>query len=198
MFQPAPGVSIPFPERIAEQFEVYENQCLRANISFEKLQPLVTEMYQSFPEPLFFVLQLPLTAQEEQQTGQNGILHQAVYYLDGQTQKQIDSILDSYGEVLWGDGISQFAIASHANHEEVFVQKYKLTDLYSAKPRRFIPLLERYGLEEAEHLVTVWDTFSQDAPGQCRRLCVKGLDAYEILERLQRRGMYKAKIIEEP
>ncbi|WP_298732552.1 hypothetical protein [uncultured Subdoligranulum sp.] len=56
MFQPAPGVSIPFPERIAEQFEVYENQCLRANISFEKLQPLVTEMYQSFPEPLFFVL----------------------------------------------------------------------------------------------------------------------------------------------
>lgn len=35
MFQPAPGVSIPFPERIAEQFEVYENQCLRANISFE-------------------------------------------------------------------------------------------------------------------------------------------------------------------
>ena len=99
---------------------------------------------------------------------------------------------------MWGDGISQFAIASHANHEEVFVQKYKLTDLYSATPRRFIPLLERYGLEEAEHLVTVWDTFSQESPGQCRRLCVKGVDVYEVLERLRRRGMYKAKIIEEP
>ena len=65
MFQTAPGVTIPFPERIQEQFQVYEGQSIQANISFEKLKPLITEFYQSIPEPLFFVLQIPLSIQEE-------------------------------------------------------------------------------------------------------------------------------------
>ena len=54
MFQTASGVTIPSPEKIQEQFQVYEEQCVRANISFEKLQPLITEFYRSLPEPLFF------------------------------------------------------------------------------------------------------------------------------------------------
>lgn len=197
MFQTAPGVTIPFPERIKEQFQVYEGRAIRANISFEKLKPLLTEFYRSLPEPLFFVLQLPLSMQEERQLGQDKTYHQEVCYLDGQTRDQIDSILDLYGQILLEDGMSQFAIASHANHEEIFIQKYKLTDLYSPSPRRLIPLLQRYGLTETGHLVTVWDTFTQEAPGECRRISRKGLDAYGIRERLKEQGMYRAKIIEE-
>ena len=196
MFQTAPGVTIPFPEKIQEQFQVYEGQSIQADISFEKLKPLITEFYQSIPEPLFFVLQIPLSIQEERQLGHDRILHQEVCYLDGQTRNQIDSILNSYGEILLEDGISQFAIASHVNHEEIFIQKYKLTDLYSLSPRHFIPLLQRYGITETDHLFTVWDTFSQETPGACRRISMKGLDVYDIAERLKEQGMYRAKIIE--
>lgn len=53
MFQTAPGVTIPFPEKIQEQFQVYDGQSIQANISFEKLKSLLTEFYQSLPEPLF-------------------------------------------------------------------------------------------------------------------------------------------------
>ena len=196
MFQTAPGVTIPFPEKIQEQFQVYEGQSIQADISFEKLKFLLTEFYQSLPEPLFFVLQLPLSIQEERQLGYDKILHQEVCYLDGQTRNQIDSILNSYGEILLEDGISQFAIASHVNHEEIFIQKYKLTDLYSLSPRHFIPLLQRYGITETDYLFTVWDTFSQETPGECRRISMKGLDVYDIAERLKEQGMYRAKIIE--
>ena len=129
MFQTAPGVTIPLPERIQEQFQVYEGQSIQANISFEKLKPLITEFYQSIPEPLFFVLQIPLSIQEERQLGHDRILHQEVCYLDGQTRDQIDSILNLYGQILLEDGISQFAIASHSNDEEIFIQKYKLVGL---------------------------------------------------------------------
>lgn len=196
MFQTAPGVTIPFPEKIQEQFQVYEGQSIQADISFEKLKFLLTEFYQSLPEPLFFVLQLPLSIQEERQLGYDKILHQEVCYLDGQTRNQIDSILNSYGEILLEDGISQFAIASHVNHEEIFIQKYKLTDLYSPSPRRFIPLLQRYGLTETDHLVTPWDTFSRKAPGECRRISIDGVDVYTIAERLKQQGLYRAKILE--
>lgn len=196
MFQTAPGVTIPFPEKIQEQFQVYDGQSIQANISFEKLKSLLTEFYQSLPEPLFFVLQLPLSIQEERQLGHDKISHQKVCCLDGQTRGQIDSILNSYGQILLEDGMSQFAIASHVNHEEIFIKKYKLTDLYSSSPRRFIPLLQRYGLTETDHLFTVWDTFSQETPGKCRRISINGLDAYAIAERLTKKGMYRAKIIE--
>ena len=196
MFQTAPGMTIPFPEKIQEQFQVYEGQSIQANISFEKLKFLLTEFYQSLPEPLFFVLQLPLSIKEERQLGYDKISHQEVCYLDGQTRNQIDSILNSYGEILLEDGISQFAIASHVNHEEIFIQKYKLTDLYSPSPRRFIPLLQRYGLTETDHLVTPWDTFSRKAPGECRRISIDGVDVYTIAERLKQQGLYRAKILE--
>ena len=114
------------------------------------MKPLITEFYQSIPEPLFFVLQIPLSIQEERQLGHDRILHQEVCYLDGQTRDQIDSILNLYGQILLEDGISQFAIASHSNDEEIFIQKYKLVSLYSPSPRRFIPLLQRYGLTETD------------------------------------------------
>ena len=183
MFQTASGVTIPFPEKIREQFQVFEGRAIRANISFGK--------------PLFFVLQLPLSIQEERQLGHDKILHQEVCYLDGQTQNQIDSILNLYGQILLEDGISQFAVASHTSREELFIKKYKLIELYSPSPRRFVPLLQRNGLTETARLFTVWDTFSQTTPGKCRRIAMDGLDVYVIAERLKKLGMYRAKIIED-
>lgn len=119
MFQTASGVSIPFGEKIREQFQVYDNRLIRANISFEKLEPLVMEFYRNLPEPLFLVLQLPLTVQEERCDGNDRTLHQEVCYLDEQTREQIDAILNSYGEILLANGLAQFAIASHTSHEEI-------------------------------------------------------------------------------
>lgn len=197
MFQTASGVTIPSPEKIQEQFQVYEEQCVRANISFEKLKPLITEFYRSLPEPLFFVLEIPLSISEERKFGSSGILHHEVCYLDGQTRDQMDSIFNSYGQILLEDGISQFAIASHFSHEEIFIQKYKLVDLYSPSPRRFIPLLQRYGLTETGQLFTVWDTFSREAPGECRRVSIEGVDVFAIAENLKEKGMYRAKIEED-
>lgn len=196
MFQTAPGISIPFGEKIREQFQVYDNQLVRANISFEKLKPLVMEFYRNLPKLLFFVLQLPLTIQEERRDGTDTTLHQEVCYLDGQAREQIYAILNSYGEILLPDGLSQFAIASHTSHEEIFIQRYKLMDLYSATPRRFVPLLQRYGVTETDHLLTVWDTFSPETPGQCRLISIEEQDVYKIAEQLKKKGMYRAKIIE--
>lgn len=52
MFQTAPGVTIPFPEKIQEQFQVYEGQSIQANISFEKLKFYLQNLSKS-SEPLF-------------------------------------------------------------------------------------------------------------------------------------------------
>ena len=196
MFQTEPGVTIPFPDKIQEQFQVYEGKSIYANISFEKLKPILTEFYHSLPEPLFFVLQLPLLMHEERKMGDSNTFHQEVCYLDGQTKSQIDDIIETYGQILLEDGMSQFAVASHVNNEEIFIQKYKLTAFYSSSPRRFIPFLQRYGLTETDNLITVWNTFSQETPGECRRVSINGFDVYDVAEQLKKQGLYRAKIIE--
>ncbi len=196
MFQTAPGVTIPFPDKIQEQFQVYEGKSIYANISFEKLKPILTEFYHNLPEPLFFVLQLPLSIHEERKLKDSNTFHQEVCYLDGQTKSQIDDIIEKYGQILLEDGMSQFAVASHVNNEEIFIQKYKLTAFYSSSPRRFIPFLQRYGLTETDNLITVWNTFSQETPGECRRVSINGFDVYDVAEQLKKQGLYRAKIIE--
>lgn len=196
MFQTAPGVTIPFPDKIQEQFQVYEGKSIYANISFEKLKPILTEFYHSLPEPLFFVLHLPLFIHEERKMGDSNTFHQEVCYLDGQTKSQIDDIIEKCGQILLEDGMSQFAVASHVNNEEIFIQKYKLTAFYSSSPRRFIPFLQRYGLTETDNLITVWNTFSQETPGECRRVSINGFDVYDVAEQLKKQGLYRAKIIE--
>lgn len=196
MFQTAPGVTIPFPDKILEEYQIFEGKSICANVSYEKLSTLITAFYKSLPEPLFFVMQLPLSIYEENKMGFDEILHQEVLYLDGQTQNQIDIIMSSYGQLLLSDGLSQFAIASHRSHEEIFIQKYKLVSIYSKTPEKYSGLLTRYGLQRTKHLITVWDTFSQDYPGECRRICMEGLDAYNVADILKKQGMYRAKIIE--
>lgn len=193
MFQTAPGVTIPFPDKIQEQFQVYEGKSIYANISFEKLKPILTEFYHNLPEPLFFVLQLPLSIHEERKLKDSNTFHQEVCYLDGQTKSQIDDIIEKYGQILLEDGMSQFAVASHVNNEEIFIQKYKLTAFYSSSPRRFIPFLQRYGLTETDNLITVWNTFSQETPGECRRVSINGFDVYDVAEQLKKQGLYRAK-----
>ena len=76
-------------------------------------------------------------------------------------------ILDGYGESLYQDGLSAFAIGSLNREEELFVQKYKVLSIYSPKISRFAKLLERFGVSRTSKLVTAY-TF-HGAPSEAQR-----------------------------
>lgn len=115
MFQTAPGVTIPFPDKILEEYQIFEDS-ICAHVSYEKLSALVADFYRALPEPLFFVMQLPLSIDEENKMGFKKIFK------------------SSYGQLLLSDGLSQFAIASHQSHEEINVADIlKKQGMYRAK-----------------------------------------------------------------
>ena len=60
MFQTAPGVTIPFPEKIQEQFQVYEGQLIRANISFENCGPYLLNFTKACLSLVFCAANAPL------------------------------------------------------------------------------------------------------------------------------------------
>ena len=117
MFQTAAGVTVPFPEKLSEQYEL-DGNTITANLSFEKLSDFVHSFYAELDEPLFLAIHPDAESDE-------------VWYLDGMTKKQLTMILDGYGELLYQDGLSAFAIGSLTTEEELFVQKYKVLSIYS-------------------------------------------------------------------
>ena len=198
MFQTASGVTIPFPEKIKEEFQVFENSIL-FNLSFEKLKPLLEEFLSQLSEPLFFVLEMPLSRQEEAELRKEDTdsFHKKICYLDGQSKNQIKAIFNKYGSLLLHDGMSQFAFYSHATKDGVYIQKYKIVRIYGNRPEKYIGLLKNYGLKQTDNLITAWDTFSHETPGEVQRVEIDGIDMYDVRNALLEMGMYVAKIVKD-
>jgi len=160
---------------------------------------MVDAFLDQLAEPLFFVLEIPLTQQEEAEIRKDNVgpFHKKVCYLDGQTRDQIKVILQEYGELLFNDGMSQFAIASHTTNDELYIQKYKVMSIYCDESEKYIEFLKKYGLGQTDNLRTAWDTFSHETPGQARKIEINGLNIYATYHALEKRGMYAAKIVED-
>jgi len=197
MFQTASGVAIPFPERIKEEFQIFENSVM-LNLSFEKLKLFIDEFLEQLVEPMFLVLEIPLSKQEESELRKDDTFpfHKKVCYLDGQSKKQIKDILIKYSTLLLNDGISQFAIYSHATKDGVYIRKYKIVSIYSYNPEKYIQFLESYGLIQTDNLLTVWDTFSHETPGQVEKVRVNETDIFNVYDDLVKIGMYVASVVE--
>lgn len=179
MFQTAAGIRIPFPEKIFEEYMLSEDR-ITLNISFENLSEFVQSFYSELSEPLFLAIHPDADDFD------------TVYYLDQMPKKYLQMILDGYGELLYHDGLSSFAIASHETGEEIFIQKYKVVSIYSPNIKRFLPLLERFGISKTSNLVTPWDTFTQQNPGEATALQIGGKTIADMVEDLKQIGMYQA------
>ena len=195
MFQFASGVKISKPEEIKEGYQLFD-EIIRANISFEHLSPIIKEFYVSIEEPMFLAIHCPLSQSEEKVKSVSKTVHDEILYLDGCTRMQIENIFQTYGNLLLNDGMSQFAIASHKTGDEIFIRKYKLVDILGKNRISFIPLLEKHGIVETKNLKTIWDTFTNDTPGECSRIYIDGKDIYNVVNELKEKGLYSAKIVE--
>jgi len=185
MFKTALGVTIPFPERIKEEFQVFDNHIL-LNLSFEKIELMVDDFLARLSEPLFFVFEIPLTQQEEAKIRKSDAcpFHKKVCYLDGQSKMQIKEILQQYGSLLLNDGMSQFAIASHITNDEIFIQKYKIISIFCKETEKYIDFLIQYSLAQTDNIITVWDTFSRETPGETRKIELNNMDIYDVYDKL--------------
>ncbi len=198
MFHTATGVKIPVPEKIEEKYILSESW-IDFNISIEKLKPLVEDFLVNLCEPLLLFIYKPLSEKEEEELCEQGSgpFHSEVLYLHGQTKKQICEIMEQFGEILLNDGMSQFGIASHETGDEIFIQKYKIVSIYSKEIKQYLYLMDQYGISETDHLITAWDTFSQEHPGECSKVTIDEKDIYDVVELLKEKGMYRVKIVDD-
>lgn len=183
---------VPFPEKLFEQYERWDGG-ITANVSASKVMDMMRQFISMHDEPLFFILEIPTSQQDEAMLqSEPGVLHKDVYYIDGCTKEYALQILDGFGNFLIKDGLNSFGFGGHMSHEEILFEKYNVLTIFSSAAEPYQPFLESYGITQTDRLVTAWNTFSPEHGGECTRYESEGKSIFDIPGVLEPFGMYLA------
>lgn len=187
------GCKVPFPEKLSEGY-IYREPVFYANVDADKLEALLAQFINLHDEPLFFILELPCKQDDETEirSGVAEAFHKDVYYIDGCSQKEALNILHRTAAIMINDGLCHFGFGGHLSHDEIMVEKYNVLKVYTHNQDTYEGLFEQHRIPPVDVLVTAWETFSRDTPGEAVRVDTDGKSIYDIPEMLQDFRIYLA------
>lgn len=181
------GCKVPFPEKLSEGYE-YQESGFTANVNADKMEMLLAHFIAIHNEPIFFILELP----SKFRPGVAATPLKDVYYIDGCTQEEALAILSRTGHLMMNDGLCSFGFGCHQSNDEIMVGKYNVVSVFTKNKNTFDGFFEEHGIAFVEHLITAWDTFTLDMPGESNRVDTDGESIYDIPDILQDWGIYLA------
>lgn len=189
--------SVPFPEKLEEQYDIYINKIV-ANVGTDKIRNLILDFIDMHDEWLFFILEIPANWNDEPKDEEGNLTgrHQEVYYIDGCSQEKAKSILSDIGDLLIDDGMNCFGFGGHSSKEEILFDKYNVMTIYTQNPDRYKAFLENYNITKTDNLITAWNTFSEEYFGECGIYEIDGKNIYSIPEDYKKHGLYFAEMRE--
>lgn len=192
------GCKVPFPEKLSEGYE-YKESCFTANVNADKMEMLLAHFIAIHNEPIFFILELPSNQKDETEIRPRVVntLHKDVYYIDGCTQEEALAILNRTANLMINDGLCSFGFGCHQSKDEIMVGKYNVVSVYTKNKNTIDGFFEEHEIAFVEHLVTAWDTFTRDMPGEAFRVDTDGKSIYDIPDLLKEWGIYYAEQREE-
>jgi hypothetical protein len=192
------GIRIPDLSGIHEGYEEAQMPqgywAFTINVSAENIPRVFKRLAQEVSNPGFVLLETGTHRDVEAQLRKNPSdpLHKDIYYLDGLTTAQSLALFDTYSDLLVNDGVVNFGFGAHKGKDEVFVGAYKIFQIYADQPDKYRRALKEMGFERREKLKTVWDTFSQQNPGQRNVLKDSPRNIWDMIDELTAKGLYLA------
>ncbi len=185
---------VPFPEKLFEEYEVREN-AIHANIGTSKILDMMKRFIEMHDEPMFFILELPCkdkTGISCEKTIYNVDEKNDVYFIDGLDAHQAKRFIDLVGNFLIKDGMNTFGIGGHNSHEEILLGKYNVMTIYTRNSEAYHEFLKDFGIRKTDDLVTAWNTFTPEHPGECELYVseLTGKTIYDIPNTYKEYGMY--------
>ncbi|WP_368387400.1 hypothetical protein [Streptococcus australis] len=188
------GHQVSLVENLFESFTKLTEHHLMANVHAEKILEIFQHFIVIHDEPLFFILELPVSIDREKVIAKNIIKesHKDVYYIDGCSREECLALLIRYGDLLVNDGLSKFGFGGHKSHDEIMLDSYNVVTIYSKELSKFNDFFEPHNIQFVEELVTAWDTFSETSPGISEIYESNGKTVYDLPEELAEWGIYLA------
>ena len=165
-----------------------------ANVHAEKILEVFQHFIVIHDEPLFFILELPVSIDREKVIAKNIIKesHKDVYYIDGCSREECLALLIRYGDLLINDGLSKFGFGGHKSHDEIMLDSYNVVTIYSKELSKFNDFFEPHNIQFVEEIVTAWKTFSKTSPGISEIYESNGKTVYDLPTELAEWGIYLA------
>lgn len=85
----------------------------------------------------------------------------------------------------------------HGQATEIMRDKYNMISLLADNIEKYTDIFNSHNIPRCENLVTAWDTFSYEFPGECNKIDVNGKTVYDLPDELGGIGMYFAERREE-
>ena len=188
------GHRVSLVENLFESFTKLTEHHLTANVHAEKILEIFQHFIVIHDEPLFFILELPVSVDREKEIAKNIIeeLHKDVYYIDNCSREECLVLLIRYGDLLVNDGLSKFGFGGHKSHDEIMLDSYNVVTIYSEELSKFNDFFEPHNIQFVEELVTAWKTFSKTSPGISEIYECNGKTVYDLPEELAEWGIYLA------
>ena len=188
------GHQVSLVENLFESFTKLTEHHLMANVHAEKILEVFQHFVVIHDEPLFFILELPVSIDREKVIAKNIIkeTHKDVYYIDGCSREECLALLIRYGDLLINDGLSKFGFGGHKSHDEIMLDSYNVVTIYSKELSKFNDFFEPHDIQFVEELVTAWKTFSKTSPGISEIYECNGKTVYDLPEELAEWGIYLA------
>ena len=188
------GHQVSLVENLFESFTKLTEHHLMANVHAEKILEIFQHFIVIHDEPLFFILELPVSIDREKVIAKNIIKesHKDVYYIDGCSREECLALLIRYGDLLVNDGLSKFGFGGHKSHDEIMLDSYNVVTIYSEELSKFNDFFEPHNIQFVEELVTAWKTFSKTSPGISELYESNGKNVYDLPEELAEWGIYLA------
>lgn len=217
MLQLKEGYKVPFPEKLYEGFEVYDNSII-ANVNADKLEDVIQHFIVLQGGHLFFIHELPADSEQEtkrratkeelQKMQEDGIVpreitgimttsHKHIYYVDGCSVEEALVLFERVKKLLLADGMCQFGFGCHESNDEIMVKKYNVVTIYSENIHQYEDFFEPHEISKTDNLITAWDTFSASYPGTAEQIKKDEKTVYDIPELLKEWGIYLAETVEE-
>lgn len=188
------GHRVSLVENLFESFTKLTEHYLMANVHAEKILEAFQHFIAIHDEPLFFILELPVSIDREKVIAKNIIneLHKDVYYIDNCSREECLVLLIRYGDLLVNDGLSKFGFGGHKSHDEIMLDSYNVVTIYSKELSKFNDFFEPHNIQFVEELVTASETFSETSPGISEIYESNGKTVYDLPEELAEWGIYLA------
>jgi len=188
------GHQVSLVENLFESFTKLTEYYLMANVHEEKILEIFQHFIAIHDEPLFFILELPVSIDREKVIAMNIIneLHKDVYYIDDCSIEECLVLLIRYGDLLVNDGLSKFGFGGHKSHDEIMLDSYNVVTIYSKELSKFNDFFEPHNIQFVEELVTASETFSETSPGISEIYESNGKTVYDLPEELAEWGIYLA------
>lgn len=193
MLKMTEGCTVPKADMLSEQYEILENRII-ANVDADKTEAVIRDYILMHDKPMFFFLELPTNQRNEEKLRKNDTdpRHIDVYYIDGLNAEQALDIFSRYRYLLINDGMSRFGFGVHGQATEIMRDKYNMISLLADNVEKYTDIFNSHNIPRCENLVTAWNTFSDEMPGECDMINVNGKTVYDLPNELKSMGIYFA------